>query len=86
MDELHQNRLQLSLTELYYNEKGISALSDTLREKQQVAAAQNNKLVNAEQAVKTYKKEHGRLTREQQHTEKEIRCVDLVYWGSFNGM
>lgn len=86
MDELHQNRLQLSLTELYYNEKGISTLSDILREKQQVAAAKNNKLVSAEKTVKTYKKEHGHVTREQQHIEKEIRCVDLVFRGSFNGM
>uniref|UniRef100_A0A8D0A7S4 Structural maintenance of chromosomes protein 1B-like n=1 Tax=Sander lucioperca TaxID=283035 RepID=A0A8D0A7S4_SANLU len=75
LDELHQNRLQLSLAELCHNEKGINALSDTLREKQQAAAAKNNKLVNAEQTVKTYKKEHGRFSREQQHIEKEIRCV-----------
>lgn len=75
VDELHQNRLQMSLAELYRNEKGIGALSATLREKQQAAAAKNNKLVNGEQTVKTCKKEHGRLTREQQHVEKEIRCV-----------
>ncbi|XP_042352388.1 structural maintenance of chromosomes protein 1B [Plectropomus leopardus] len=76
VDELHQNRLQLSLAELYYNEKGISALSDTLREKQQAAAAKNNKVVNAEHTVKTYKKEHGRLYREQQHIDKEISAQE----------
>uniref|UniRef100_A0A671TV16 Structural maintenance of chromosomes 1B n=1 Tax=Sparus aurata TaxID=8175 RepID=A0A671TV16_SPAAU len=74
VDDLDQNRLQLSLAELYHNEKGMNALSDTLREKQQAAAAMTNKLVKAEQTVKTHKKEHGRLTREQQHVEKEIRC------------
>ena len=79
VDELHQNHLQLSLVELYHNEKGISVLSDTLRERQQAAAAKNSILMNGEKAVKTLKKEHGRLTREQQHIEKEIRyvCVDL---------
>ncbi|XP_045892216.1 structural maintenance of chromosomes protein 1B [Micropterus dolomieu] len=78
VDDLHQNRLHLSLAELYYNEKGINALSDTLREKQQAAATKNSKLVNAEQTVKTYKKEHGRLTREQQHIEKEIRAQEHI--------
>ncbi|KAM7397139.1 hypothetical protein PAMP_020136 [Pampus punctatissimus] len=78
VDSLHQNRLQLSLAELYHNEKGISVLSNTLNEKQQVAAAQNNKLVNLEQTVKTHKKEHGRLNREQQHIEKEIRAQEHV--------
>ncbi|XP_078112662.1 structural maintenance of chromosomes protein 1B isoform X1 [Sander vitreus] len=78
LDELHQNRLQLSLAQLCHNEKGINALSNTLREKQQAAAAKNNKLVNAEQTVKTYKKEHGRFSREQQHIEKEIRAQEHI--------
>uniref|UniRef100_A0A671TSZ4 Structural maintenance of chromosomes 1B n=1 Tax=Sparus aurata TaxID=8175 RepID=A0A671TSZ4_SPAAU len=79
VDDLDQNRLQLSLAELYHNEKGMNALSDTLREKQQAAAAMTNKLVKAEQTVKTHKKEHGRLTREQQHVEKEIRTQEQIH-------
>ncbi|XP_034735196.1 structural maintenance of chromosomes protein 1B [Etheostoma cragini] len=78
LDELHQNRLQLSLAELCHNEKGTNAISNTLREKQQAAAAKNNKLVNAEQTVKTCKKEHGRFSREQQHIEKEIRAQEHI--------
>ncbi|XP_062276792.1 structural maintenance of chromosomes protein 1B [Scomber scombrus] len=78
VDDLHQNRLQLSLAELYHNEKGIGVLSDTLTEEQQTAAAQNNILVNSDQTLKTYKKEHGRLTRELQHMEKEIRAQEHV--------
>uniref|UniRef100_A0A8D3CQN5 Structural maintenance of chromosomes protein n=1 Tax=Scophthalmus maximus TaxID=52904 RepID=A0A8D3CQN5_SCOMX len=74
VDDLHQNRLQLSLAELYHNDRGINTLCNILREKQQAAAAKNNKVVNSERTVKTHKKEHGRLTREQLHTEKEIRC------------
>ncbi|XP_076588533.1 structural maintenance of chromosomes protein 1B [Chaetodon auriga] len=78
VNDLHQNRLQLSLAELYQNEKGMNALSNTLREKQQAAAAKNNKLVNGEQIVKTCRKEHGRLTRDQQHVEKEIRAQEHI--------
>uniref|UniRef100_A0A8C4GZ08 SMC hinge domain-containing protein n=1 Tax=Dicentrarchus labrax TaxID=13489 RepID=A0A8C4GZ08_DICLA len=74
VDDLHQKRLKLSLAELYYNEKSISTLRDTLREKQQAATVQNHKLVKGEQTVKTNKKEHGRLTREKQQIEKEIRA------------
>ncbi|AWP07889.1 putative structural maintenance of chromosomes protein 1B-like isoform 2 [Scophthalmus maximus] len=76
VDDLHQNRLQLSLAELYHNDRGINTLCNILREKQQAAAAKNNKVVNSERTVKTHKKEHGRLTREQLHTEKEIRAQE----------
>lgn len=75
MDDLHQNCLQLSLAELYFNEKDINALSDSLGEKKLAAAAKNNALLKTEKMVKTSKKGHGRVTREQQHIEKEIRCV-----------
>nr|XP_046251454.1 structural maintenance of chromosomes protein 1B [Scatophagus argus] len=79
VDDLHQNTLKLSLAELYHNESSISALSDTLREKQQTAAAKNDQLVNGEQMVKTCKKEHGRLNREQLLIEKEIRAQEQIY-------
>ncbi|KAI9547557.1 hypothetical protein NQZ68_017110 [Dissostichus eleginoides] len=72
VDEIDENRLQLSLAELFHNKKGVRAFSDTLTEKQQVAAAQSNKLMNAEQKFKSLKKEHGRLSREQQQVDKEI--------------
>ncbi|TMS05701.1 structural maintenance of chromosomes protein 1B isoform X2 [Larimichthys crocea] len=78
VDELHQNRLQLILAKLYYNEKGTGVLSDALREKQQAAAAMNSKLVDGEQIVKTIKKERGRLTREQLHMEKELRAQEQI--------
>uniref|UniRef100_A0A3Q2VSC9 Structural maintenance of chromosomes protein n=1 Tax=Haplochromis burtoni TaxID=8153 RepID=A0A3Q2VSC9_HAPBU len=78
LDELHQSRLQLSLAELYHNEQGVSALSDTLKKRQDAAAAMNSKLLIGEQTVKTQKKEHGRLTREQQHIDKEIRTQEQI--------
>uniref|UniRef100_A0AAQ4PPT2 Structural maintenance of chromosomes protein n=1 Tax=Gasterosteus aculeatus aculeatus TaxID=481459 RepID=A0AAQ4PPT2_GASAC len=78
LDDLHQNCLQLSLAELYFNEKDINALSDSLGEKQLAAAAKNNALLKTEKMVKTSKKGHGRVTREQQHIEKEIRAQEHV--------
>ncbi|KAK5927533.1 hypothetical protein CgunFtcFv8_012680 [Champsocephalus gunnari] len=76
VEEIDENRLQLSLAELFHNEKGARAISDTLTEKQQVAAAQSNKLLNAEQKLKGFKKDHGRLSREQQQVDKEIRAQE----------
>ncbi|XP_043980946.1 structural maintenance of chromosomes protein 1B [Gambusia affinis] len=78
VDDLNQKRLQLSLFELYHNEKGIDAISDTLRGRKEVAAEMNRELGAAEQSVKAHKKEHGRLTREVQHMEKEIRGQEQV--------
>ncbi|KAF3855224.1 hypothetical protein F7725_023279 [Dissostichus mawsoni] len=70
--QVSQEKVELSLAELFHNKKGVRAFSDTLTEKQQVAAAQSNKLMNAEQKFKSLKKEHGRLSREQQQVDKEI--------------
>lgn len=84
VDELLHNRLLLSLAELYRNEKGIDAVTNTLREKKQAAAAATSKLEDGEQTMKSFKKEHGRFTREQLHIEKEMRCVSVYF--SFNGL
>lgn len=73
LDEVQEKRLQLKLAELYQNKQGLDALIDILRGKQRAAGEQKEELVSREQAVKTCKKEHGRLSREQQHLEKEIR-------------
>lgn len=75
LDELQDKRLQLKLAELHQNEWAVGILSTTLREKQQAAGGKNEELLSEERAVRTCKKEHGRLNREQQHLEKEIRCV-----------
>ncbi|XP_034031732.1 structural maintenance of chromosomes protein 1B [Thalassophryne amazonica] len=78
LDDLNHNRLQLSLAELYHNEKNITTISNTLKEKQQSAAAKNNEVENWEKMIKTHKKEHGRLNREQQQIEKEISAQEHV--------
>lgn len=72
MDKLHQNCLQLCLAELYHNGRAVDAIKETLRKKQHAASAKSDELVGWEKTVKALKKEHGRLTREQQHMEKEI--------------
>ncbi|XP_077425692.1 structural maintenance of chromosomes protein 1B isoform X2 [Vanacampus margaritifer] len=78
VDDIQQKRLQLSLAGLYHNEKAIESISNTLSVKQGAAAAQNASLQDREQTVKTLKKEQGRLLREQQHMEKEIRAQENV--------
>ncbi|XP_061750436.1 structural maintenance of chromosomes protein 1B [Nerophis ophidion] len=78
VDELAQERLQLGLAELYHNEKAIESTRQTLSEKQEAASAQNASVLDWEQNVKTHKKEHGHLVREQQHMEKEIRAQEHI--------
>lgn len=73
MDEVREHKLQLMLFQLFHNEKKIEALSESLRDKQMTASEQNSNLDIWEQTVKAQKKEHGRLTRDVQRLEKEIR-------------
>uniref|UniRef100_A0A674EYU5 Structural maintenance of chromosomes protein 1B-like n=1 Tax=Salmo trutta TaxID=8032 RepID=A0A674EYU5_SALTR len=76
VDDLNQGRLQLNLFQLYHNQQGLSALSKTLRKRQEAVAGQKTGLDGWEQSVKAQKKEHGRFTRELQQIEKEIRWVE----------
>ncbi|XP_068169173.1 structural maintenance of chromosomes protein 1B isoform X2 [Antennarius striatus] len=78
VEDLNQTRLQLSLAELYRNEQDIIILSSRLTGKQQAAAAKKGELVNGEQTVKTCRKEHGRLVREQQVKEKEVCAQENI--------
>ncbi|ROL51620.1 Structural maintenance of chromosomes protein 1B [Anabarilius grahami] len=73
VDELRESKLQLTLFQLFHNEKNIDAQSDSLIDVQEAAAQQKNSLDIWEHTVKARKKEHGRLNRELQQLEKEIR-------------
>ncbi|KAL0155629.1 hypothetical protein M9458_049892, partial [Cirrhinus mrigala] len=73
VDEHSENKLQLTLFQLFHNEKKIETQSGSLREMQDAAAQQKNSLDDWEQTMKARKKEHGRLNRELQQLEKEIR-------------
>lgn len=73
MDELIESKLEVSLFQLYHNERGVETLSESLRQKQETVATTKRAIDVREQAVKTQRKEHGRLTREMQKLEKKIR-------------
>ncbi|XP_057693922.1 structural maintenance of chromosomes protein 1B isoform X2 [Corythoichthys intestinalis] len=78
VDVIQEKRMQLSLAVLYHNEKAIERTSNTLSVMQGTVAAQSASLQDWEETVKTLKKEHGRLVREQQQMEKEIRSQEHV--------
>lgn len=73
MEQLSESKLQLNLFQLYHNEKGVNALIESLREKQEAVAVKKSIVEEWEQAMKVHKKEHGRLNRELQKVEKEIK-------------
>ncbi|XP_062856849.1 structural maintenance of chromosomes protein 1B [Trichomycterus rosablanca] len=78
VDELSESKLQLSLFQLYHNERSIDTLSESLRDKHGAVAVKKSQLEEWEQAVKAQKKEHGRLNRELQKLEKEIKCQEEI--------
>ncbi|CAB1322747.1 unnamed protein product [Coregonus sp. 'balchen'] len=71
--QVSSEKVELNLFQLYHNQQGLSALSQTLRKRQEAVAGQKTGLEGWEQTVKAQKKEHGRFTRELQQIEKEIR-------------
>ncbi|KAM9807852.1 structural maintenance of chromosomes protein 1B [Neosynchiropus ocellatus] len=71
IDDLQQKQLELSLAELYYNEREVRTTGSTLDEKQRETSAQMEIMTQCEQIVKDNKKELGRLTRDLQLMEKE---------------
>ncbi|MCI4380324.1 hypothetical protein PGIGA_G00238670 [Pangasianodon gigas] len=76
VEQLSESKLQLSLFQLYHNERGINALMESLREKQEAVAVKKSVVEEWEQTVKAQKKEHGRLSRELQKLEKEIKSQE----------
>ncbi|KAF4095027.1 hypothetical protein G5714_024105 [Onychostoma macrolepis] len=78
VDEHRENKLQLTLFQLFHNEKKIDAQSESLRDMQDAAAQQKSSLDVYEQTVKAQKREHGRLNRELQQLEKEIRSQEQI--------
>ncbi|XP_067292986.1 structural maintenance of chromosomes protein 1B [Pseudorasbora parva] len=78
VDEVRESKLQLTLFQLFHNEKNIDAQSDSLKVIQEAAVQQKNSMDVWEQTVKARKKEHGRLNRELQQLEKEIRSQEQI--------
>lgn len=72
VDDLNEAKVQLTLCQLYHNERGLGVQSDALRERQVEVAGRRSGMEIWEAAVRAQKKEHGRLSREMQQIEKEI--------------
>lgn len=73
VDEVREHKLKLMLFQLFHNEKNITAQSASLKDKQVATSQQKKNMEIWEQTVKAQKKEHGRLSRDLQLLEKEIR-------------
>ncbi|XP_053361921.1 structural maintenance of chromosomes protein 1B [Clarias gariepinus] len=78
VEQLSESKLQLSLFQLYYNERGVNELVESLGEKQEAVAVKKSVVEEWEQTVKAQKKEHGRLNRELQKLEKEIKSQEEI--------
>ncbi|KAI5616143.1 structural maintenance of chromosomes protein 1B [Silurus asotus] len=78
VEQLSESKLQLSLYQLYHNERGVNTLVESLSEKQEAVAVKNSVVEEWEQSVKAQKKEHGRLNRELQKLEKEIKSQEEI--------
>ncbi|KAJ8381995.1 hypothetical protein SKAU_G00027730 [Synaphobranchus kaupii] len=76
VDDLNEAKLQLNLCQLYHNERGTGALSESLRERQVEVMGKKSGMEVWETAAKAQKKEHGRLSRELQQIEKEITAQE----------
>ncbi|MEQ2175778.1 hypothetical protein GOODEAATRI_021206 [Goodea atripinnis] len=76
VDDLNLKRLELSLVELYHNEKGISAISDTHSGKKQFAAQKNSELEHIlAQSSSQYIKAKVNTSH---HTKKAAEIRDAV--------
>ncbi|XP_061107767.1 structural maintenance of chromosomes protein 1B [Conger conger] len=76
VDDLSEARTQLSLCQLFHNERATGAQWDSLRGRQVEVAGRKSGMEVWEVAVKAQKKEHGRLTRDLQQVEKEITAQE----------
>ncbi|XP_013040136.3 structural maintenance of chromosomes protein 1B isoform X2 [Anser cygnoides] len=75
--EIHENRIQLQLFQLYHNEKNIDFLKKSLDEKNMEASIKKDSLATAEDEFRAKKKVLGVLNRDQQHMEGEIKTLQV---------
>ncbi|KAM4675560.1 structural maintenance of chromosomes protein 1B-like [Discoglossus pictus] len=76
-DQLKESKVQLQLFQLYHNENKIESLMKTLEEKNMHTNSQKEELAHSETSFKNEKKELGRLGRELQQIEKEIKAQEM---------
>lgn len=78
LKELKESKIVLQLFRLYYNEKNIDLLNSTLDGKNMSLNTHRNRLSVAEEAFKSKKKDLGKLSREQQQIEKEVKAHEIA--------
>ncbi|XP_055506132.1 structural maintenance of chromosomes protein 1B-like isoform X1 [Leucoraja erinacea] len=74
IEELKESKIQLHLFLLYYNEMFIENLCNDLQAKNEAINSQKIRQAMVEEEAKTVKKEMGKLNREVQQIEKEIKA------------
>ncbi len=72
-DEVARASVQLQLFKLYHNETEIEKLNKELGQRNKEIDKDRKKMDHVEEELKDKKKELGRLMREQQTIEKEIK-------------
>uniref|UniRef100_A0A4X2MDW9 Structural maintenance of chromosomes protein n=1 Tax=Vombatus ursinus TaxID=29139 RepID=A0A4X2MDW9_VOMUR len=78
LEELKEKKVQLQLFQLYHNEKKIQFLTSELDEVNKELALTKDSLSVDENLVKSKKKDLGKLTRELQQMEKEMKALEAV--------
>ncbi|XP_043824281.1 structural maintenance of chromosomes protein 1B [Dromiciops gliroides] len=78
LEELKEKKIQLQLFQLYHNEKKIQFLNGELDEMNKELALTKDSLSVDENIVKSKKKDLGKLTRELQQMEKEMKALEAV--------
>ncbi|KAM4037001.1 structural maintenance of chromosomes protein 1B isoform 2-T2 [Anomaloglossus baeobatrachus] len=75
--QVRDSKGQLQLFQLFYNETKLDSLVATLDEKQADVNKQKEQLAHCETELKTAKKDFGRMNRELQQIEKEIKSREI---------
>ncbi|KAJ1165646.1 hypothetical protein NDU88_006063 [Pleurodeles waltl] len=78
LKELKESKILLQLFRLYYNEKSIDLFNSTFDEKMVGLNNHRSRLSAAEETFKSKKKDLGKLSREQQQIEKEVKAQEVA--------
>ncbi|CAH2278312.1 structural maintenance of chromosomes 1B [Pelobates cultripes] len=78
LKQLNESKVKLQLFQLYHNEHKIETLENHLEEKYSDTGSQKEQLSLSEFALKEEKKILGRLNRDLQQIEKEIKAQEIA--------
>ncbi|XP_064418044.1 structural maintenance of chromosomes protein 1B [Latimeria chalumnae] len=85
LEDLKESRIRLHLFQLYHTEMKIDSLTSKLNEKNAVVEKQKTHLSMVEEEVKSKKKELGKMSRDQQQIEKELKILSfLAHFAQYN--